>query len=66
MRPESIRINLEVESGAEPIQGSLRVQDEAPQPFRGWLQLSALLTGAAGGADLTPSDAPTAITARKD
>lgn len=48
MRGKTVRINLEVEPGAEPIQGSLWVQDETPQRFWGWLQLSTLLMGAAG------------------
>lgn len=44
-----IRINLEVQPGADPIQGSFRVHDDAPQPFWGWLQLSSLLLGAVDG-----------------
>lgn len=51
MTRQPIRINLEVESDAQPIQGSLRIQDQTPQPFWGWLQLSALLTGAVGCGD---------------
>ena len=53
-----IPISLEVEVGSEPIEGSIRVCDEMPRPFRGWLQLSALLQGAAGGAQVRPEEQP--------
>jgi hypothetical protein len=49
LHAEPIRISLEVEPGADPVQGSLRVQDGTRQRFWGWLQLSALLNAAAAG-----------------
>lgn len=37
------RITLELESGADPIRGSIEHEDGSRQPFWGWLELSAEL-----------------------
>ena len=37
------RITLELETGADPIRGSIEHEDGSRQPFWGWLELSAEL-----------------------
>jgi hypothetical protein len=37
------RITLELETGADPIRGSIEHADGSRQPFWGWLELSAEL-----------------------
>jgi hypothetical protein len=37
------RITLELETGADPIRGSIEHPDGSRQPFWGWLELSAEL-----------------------
>lgn len=38
-----IRLWLEIDLESEPISGTIRVADEAPKPFLGWLGLTSLL-----------------------
>ena len=51
MASKQVPIELNLRLGADPIEGSLRVRDERPQRFRGWLQLSGLLRAAADGSE---------------
>lgn len=45
------RITLELETGADPIRGSIEHADGSHQPFWGWLELSAELRRVAAGPD---------------
>ena len=50
-----IRIAIELDPGAEPLSGTIRVAGEEPRPFVGWMQLAhaidvARAAGAAGDA----------------
>lgn len=55
-------LSLEVDLDSEPISGSIRVADEAPERFVGWLGITALLEavrkkGAIAGERYTPARA---------
>jgi hypothetical protein len=49
-RPRA-HLAVELEVGADPIQGSLRTHDGTEARFAGWLELVRLLETAAEGAD---------------
>lgn len=57
----TITVTMQLATGAEPIEGSLRVGDGPSQSFRGWLQLTGLLQDAAAGmrADSAPTKGST-------
>lgn len=41
-------VAIELQIGADPIEGSFRVPPALPRQFRGWLELTSLLHAAAG------------------
>jgi hypothetical protein len=45
------RITLELETGVDPIRGSIVQPDGSRQPFWGWLELSEELRRVAAGSD---------------
>ena len=50
----TITVTLEVTLGADPIKGSMRIDDGPSRSFRGWQQLTALLQDAAVGRGADP------------
>jgi len=46
---ESVAVALRLRSGADPIEGSLRVEDGPATRFAGWLHLTSLLQEASRG-----------------
>jgi hypothetical protein len=47
--PDKIRLVLELDRRADPIQGRLTAPDGHDTPFRGWLLLTALIESARKG-----------------
>jgi hypothetical protein len=48
MDPAPLQIVIDVEAGAVPISGQVRVEGDAPRPFTGWTGLFAALRAMAG------------------
>ena len=59
------RITLELETGADPIRGSIEHPDGSHQPFWGWLELSAELRRVAAGTDAQPEQPQPPTTAKE-
>jgi hypothetical protein len=59
------RITLELETGADPIRGSIEHADGGHRPFWGWLELSAELRRIAAGPDTQPEQPQPPTTAKE-
>jgi hypothetical protein len=46
MDGRAARLELSIDVGSDPIQGSVVVEAGAPQPFRGWMELTAAIEAA--------------------
>jgi hypothetical protein len=44
----TIKVSVELEPGAEPLAGTIQVQDGTPRPFIGWIELTHAIEGARG------------------
>lgn len=39
----AIRLSIELDPGAEPLAGTVQIQDEPRRPFIGWIELAHLV-----------------------
>lgn len=51
------QLTLEI-SSSEPIAGSLRRAEDEPRPFRGWIELTAMIVAAVEEPDAPPPERP--------
>lgn len=57
---EMVTVKITLRLGAEPIEGLFQAAGEATRPFRGWLELTSLLHGAARTPAGPPPERPSA------